>query len=67
MQFEDLNDEIDVHIEPESNGKYVARVFHKLSRTIKISSPCDSPEEATKEAVEGLLLLLAERMKGLGK
>lgn len=67
MEFEDLNDEIDVHIEKDQNGAYVARVFHKLSATIKFSDPCDTPQAATENAVEGLMELLKERMKGLGK
>ena len=67
MEFEDLKDEIDLFVERAADGNYVARVFHKLSGTIKISEPCGDADAATKNAVDGLMDLLKERMKVLGK
>lgn len=67
MDFEDINDDIDVHIERDLSGKYTARLFHKLSMTIKISDPCDTQQEAIEQALEELLYLIKEKKKGLGR
>jgi len=58
-------DEIDLHIEQDDQGMFIARAFHKPTATLKISDLYHSREEAREAVLEGLSDLIAQRKQGL--
>ncbi len=60
-------DQVELAVDHRSDGTYQVRALHRATGTIKISDICDSREDAISDAMEGLQLLVEERMKGLGE
>lgn len=61
----DEND-VDIMVEQDEKGYWIARVIHRGTGTIKISDLFQEKEAAIADATQGLLELLQERLKGLG-
>ena len=59
-------DDVDIMVEQDKDGYWIARVIHRGTGTIKISDLFKEKEAAIADATEGLLELLQERLKGLG-
>ncbi|MCB0330247.1 MAG: hypothetical protein KDD70_11295 [Bdellovibrionales bacterium] len=61
------DDEVEIMVEQAVNGTWTARALHRASATIKISDMFDTKDEAIKDAMLGLVILLEEKQKGLGE
>lgn|GEM_PF-5202657 len=59
-------DDIDIMVEQDSSGHWIARVIHRATGTIKISDLHPEREQAIADASQGLIELLKERLQGLG-
>ena len=60
-------DDVDVLVEQDGNGLWIARIIHRGTGTMKISNLWPEREQAIAEATEGLLELVKARLEGLGK
>lgn len=56
--------ELQISFDQDEEGRYIARIFHKPSSTIKISDYFWEKDDALKQAKEELEVLVAERSKG---
>ena len=60
-------DDVDIVVEQDSDGYWIARALHRSTGTIKISDLFPEKDQAVEDAANGLLELVVERMKGLGE
>ncbi|MCI5066726.1 hypothetical protein MRY87_13475 [bacterium] len=60
-------DEVEIMVEQNADGQWLARALHRTTGTIKISDLFFTREEAITEAVEGLAELIRARQSGLGQ
>ncbi len=60
-------DDIEIMVEQDAKGYWIARILHRPTGTIKMSDLFKEREQAIADATEGFLELLKERMKGLGE
>lgn len=60
-------EDVDVMVEQDKDGYWIARILHRPSGTIKISDLFPEKEQAIANASEGFLELLKERLAGFGK
>ena len=65
--FDLPEDELDISYEQDEEGRWIARIFHKPTSTIKISDYFWEQSDAFEQAVTELKELITERRKGLGK
>jgi hypothetical protein len=56
--------ELQISFDQDDEGRFIARVYHKPSATIKISDYFWEKDEALAQAKEELEQLVAERRKG---
>ena len=59
-------DELNIHVEENEEGLFIARVMHMPTMTIKISDLFHTKDEAVKHAKEELFELVSLRGDGLG-
>ncbi len=60
------SDEIDLHVETNEEGHFIARVFHRPTSTLKISDYHMLRDEAVSQVLEELKELIEQRRNGLG-
>jgi len=60
-------DEVDIMVEQDARGLWIARVLHRGTGTVKISDLFPEKEQAIADASKGLIELLKERLQGLGE
>lgn len=60
-------DDVDIFVEKNEDGHWIARILHRPSGTIKISNLFPTRDQAIADASEGFIELLTERLKGFGK
>jgi len=60
-------DDVDIMVEQDSRGLWIARILHRGTGTVKISDLFPEKEQAIADASKGLIELLKERLQGLGE
>lgn len=61
------DEELNIHSEKDEDGRWITRILHLPTGTIKISDLHYSKVSAEEQAREELVVLLEERQKGLGE
>lgn len=60
-------DDVDIMVEQDANGHWIARIIHRGTGTMKISNLFPERDQAIADATRGLLELLKARLEGLGE
>ena len=60
-------EEVDLHLDQDEEGHWIARVYHRPSTTIKISDYFWDKEDAVEQVMRELQELLHEKKQGLGR